>query len=106
MFFLGRNFVFCRDNAHSNDHIVSLLYDCLIMFSWFDSSRSLMEQGVTENSVVQLRYKFYTFYDINQKVRTTFLFWVYWCRHFVEWVGRRTCEQQVANSTPGLPLLG
>ena len=35
-----------------------------------------MEQGVTENSVVQLRYKFYAFYNINQKVGllATFLF--------------------------------
>jgi len=37
-----------------------------------------MEQGVTENSVVQLRYKFYAFYDISQKVLSTFS--VYTCR--------------------------
>jgi len=41
----------------------------VIVFSWFDSSRSLMEQGVTENSIVLFRYKFYAHYDISPKVR-------------------------------------
>ena len=27
-----------------------------------------MEQNVTENSIVLLKYKFYAFYDINPKV--------------------------------------
>lgn len=33
-----------------------------------DSSRSLMEQGIRENDLVLLRYKYYSFYDINPKV--------------------------------------
>lgn len=35
--------------------------------SWMDSSRSLMEQDVHEGDTVLLRYKFYTFYDLNPK---------------------------------------
>ncbi|PAA66892.1 hypothetical protein BOX15_Mlig030773g2 [Macrostomum lignano] len=39
--------------------------------AWFDSSRSLMEQGVRPNSnelnSLQLRYKFHVFYDLNVK---------------------------------------
>jgi kindlin 2 len=38
------------------------------MCRWFDSSRSLMEQGVVENSLILLKYKFYAFYDLNPKV--------------------------------------
>ncbi|XP_074646535.1 fermitin family homolog 2-like [Tubulanus polymorphus] len=35
--------------------------------SWMDSSRSLYEQEIRENDVVCLRYKFFTFYDLNPK---------------------------------------
>lgn len=35
--------------------------------SWLDSSRCLMEQGVEENSIILLRYKFYSFFDLNPK---------------------------------------
>ncbi|XP_078726580.1 fermitin family homolog 2-like isoform X1 [Lampetra fluviatilis] len=34
---------------------------------WLDSSASLMEQGVKENEVLQLRFKFYSFFDLNPK---------------------------------------
>lgn len=34
---------------------------------WLDSSRSLLEQGIEENGIVLLRFKFSTFYDINPK---------------------------------------
>jgi kindlin 2 len=34
---------------------------------WYDSSRSLMEQGVTEHSLVLLKFKFFAFYDLNPK---------------------------------------
>lgn len=41
--------------------------------SWLDSSRSLMEQGVTEEDQLLLRFKYYTFFDLNPKVRALFL---------------------------------
>lgn len=34
---------------------------------WLDSSRSLMEQGISEGETVLLRFKFMTFFDINAK---------------------------------------
>lgn len=34
---------------------------------WLDSSLSIMEQGVREFSTLLLRYKFYSFYDLNAK---------------------------------------
>jgi len=55
----------------------SLAEKARINSGWFDSSRSLMEQGVTENSVMQLRYKFYAFYNINQKVWATLPLYIY-----------------------------
>lgn len=36
-------------------------------FAWLDSSKSLMEQGVRDNDYVLLKYKFYSFYDLNPK---------------------------------------
>ena len=41
---------------------------CCGVWSWFDSSRSLMEQGVQENDFILLRFKFFNFYDLNPKV--------------------------------------
>nr|CAH0104319.1 unnamed protein product [Daphnia galeata] len=35
--------------------------------AWLDSSLSIMEQGVREYSALLLRYKFYSFYDLNPK---------------------------------------
>lgn len=40
----------------------------ILWCSWLDSSRSLMEQGIAENDTVLLRFKFFTFYDLNTKV--------------------------------------
>lgn len=37
-------------------------------FRWLDSSKSLMEQGVRDNNFLQLKYKFYNYYDLNPKV--------------------------------------
>ena len=37
-------------------------------YRWLDSSQSLLEQGVEENSLVLLRFKFYNFYDLSPKV--------------------------------------
>ena len=34
---------------------------------WLDSSLSIMEQGVREGSTLLLRFKFYSFYDLNPK---------------------------------------
>ncbi|NWU74304.1 FERM1 protein, partial [Onychorhynchus coronatus] len=34
---------------------------------WLDSSRSLMEQGVLEDDQLLLRFKYYTFFDLNPK---------------------------------------
>lgn len=34
---------------------------------WLDSSKCLMEQDVEEDSIVLLRYKFYSFFDLNAK---------------------------------------
>ncbi|CAK8692586.1 fermitin family homolog 2-like [Clavelina lepadiformis] len=34
---------------------------------WLDSARCLMEQGVEEKSTIFLRYKFYSFFDLNPK---------------------------------------
>lgn len=34
---------------------------------WLNSSKSLMEQGITEEDILLLRYKFVSFYDLNPK---------------------------------------
>jgi len=34
---------------------------------WLDSSLSIMEQGVREFDTLHLRYKYYSFYDLNPK---------------------------------------
>ena len=36
-------------------------------FSWLESSLSLMEQGIRDFDTLLLRFKFYTFYDLNPK---------------------------------------
>ncbi|XP_066505600.1 fermitin family homolog 3b [Hoplias malabaricus] len=44
---------------------------------WLDSSRSLMQQGIQENDKLWLRFKYYTFYDMEPKydaVRLTQLY--------------------------------
>jgi len=35
---------------------------------WYDSSRSLMEQNTNEHDLILLRFKYFTFYDLNPKV--------------------------------------
>ncbi|CAF0782376.1 unnamed protein product [Adineta ricciae] len=35
---------------------------------WYDSSRSLMEQNTHENDLILLRFKYFTFYDLNPKL--------------------------------------
>jgi hypothetical protein len=39
---------------------------------WYDSSKSLMEQNTTENDFILLRFKYFTFYDLNPKVSVQF----------------------------------
>lgn len=34
---------------------------------WLDSSLSIMEQGIKECDTLNLRFKFYNFYDLNPK---------------------------------------
>lgn len=35
---------------------------------WLDSSRSLMQQGIKENDKLSMRFKYYTFHDLDPKV--------------------------------------
>ena len=35
---------------------------------WLDSSLSIMEQGIQEFDTLMLRFKYYTFYDLNPKL--------------------------------------
>lgn len=45
----------------------NLVEKARINYAWLDSSRSLMEQGLRDNNFLQLKYKFYNFYDLNPK---------------------------------------
>uniref|UniRef100_A0A8C4WQQ5 FERM domain containing kindlin 2 n=1 Tax=Eptatretus burgeri TaxID=7764 RepID=A0A8C4WQQ5_EPTBU len=45
----------------------SLIDKARINSGWLDSSQSLMEQGVKENDVLMLRFKYYSFFDLNPK---------------------------------------
>ena len=38
-----------------------------MFYRWLDSSLSIMEQGVREFDTLCLRYKYYSFYDLNSK---------------------------------------
>ncbi|NXX54991.1 FERM2 protein, partial [Scopus umbretta] len=48
----------------------ALLDKAKINQGWLDSSRSLMEQEVKENEALLLRFKYYSFFDLNPKVRS------------------------------------
>ncbi|KAK6638924.1 hypothetical protein RUM43_007194 [Polyplax serrata] len=45
----------------------SLVERARMNVAWLDSSLSIMEQGVREFDTLNLRFKFYTFYDLNPK---------------------------------------
>ncbi|KAM9067805.1 fermitin family homolog 1 [Sarcophilus harrisii] len=45
----------------------SLLDKAKLNAGWLDSSRSLMEQGIQEDEKLLLRFKYYTFFDLNPK---------------------------------------
>ncbi|XP_033736193.1 LOW QUALITY PROTEIN: fermitin family homolog 2-like [Pecten maximus] len=74
------SFETCMENALANSPPVSIrdaqpfLYKpknyvekARINYSWLDSSKSLMEQGIRDNDFILLKYKFFSFYDLNQK---------------------------------------
>ncbi|XP_075222707.1 unc-112-related protein-like isoform X2 [Lycorma delicatula] len=46
----------------------SLVERARMNVAWLDSSLSIMEQGVREFDTLRLRFKFYSFYDLNPKV--------------------------------------
>ncbi|XP_036682832.1 fermitin family homolog 1 isoform X2 [Balaenoptera musculus] len=45
----------------------SLVDKAKLNTGWLDSSRSLMEQGIQEDEQLLLRFKYYTFFDLNPK---------------------------------------
>ncbi|CAF2936561.1 unnamed protein product [Rotaria sp. Silwood2] len=47
---------------------INLIEKCKLNNLWFDSSKSLMEQNLNENDLVLLRFKYYSFYDLNPKL--------------------------------------
>lgn len=49
-----------------------MCYPLLAIHRWLDSSRSLMEQEVKENEALLLRFKYYSFFDLNPKVQSFF----------------------------------
>ncbi len=48
---------------------INLIEKCKLNNLWFDSSKSLMEQTINENDLILLRFKYYSFYDLNPKVK-------------------------------------
>ncbi|XP_077289345.1 unc-112-related protein-like isoform X2 [Arctopsyche grandis] len=46
----------------------SLVEKARMNVGWLDSSLSIMEQGVREGDCLLLRFKFYTFYDLNPRI--------------------------------------
>jgi len=78
--------------------------------SWLDSSRSLMEQGILEDDQLLLRFKYYTFFDLNPKVRALFLLlltvWLLSCQGAVAkryWILARICHRPFRDQTLILP---
>lgn len=45
----------------------SLIERARINVAWLDSSLSIMEQGIREYDTLRLKFKFYSFYDLNPK---------------------------------------
>ncbi|XP_055353722.1 fermitin family homolog 2-like [Paramacrobiotus metropolitanus] len=59
-----------QPSREASDHILkprTLLERARLNAAWLDSSRSLYEQGIREGDTVLLRFKFFTFYDLNPK---------------------------------------
>ncbi|CAF1166593.1 unnamed protein product [Rotaria sordida] len=47
---------------------INLIEKCKLNNLWLDSSISLMEQNINENDLILLRFKYYSFYDLNPKL--------------------------------------
>jgi len=45
----------------------SLIERARMNVAWLDSSLSIMEQGIREFDTLRLKFKFYSFYDLNPK---------------------------------------
>jgi kindlin 2 len=54
----------------------NLIEKCKLNNLWLDSSKSLMAQHIHENDLILLRFKYYSFYDLNPKVKPTVLFFI------------------------------
>ena len=52
---------------NSQLHPKSLVERARMNVGWLDSSLSIMEQGIQEFDTLMLRFKYYTFYDLNPK---------------------------------------
>uniref|UniRef100_A0A8C3LVK3 Fermitin family member 2 n=1 Tax=Chrysolophus pictus TaxID=9089 RepID=A0A8C3LVK3_CHRPC len=61
---IHRLFVFSRRDLAG---ALCVCYPLLMVCRWLDSSRSLMEQEVKENEALLLRFKYYSFFDLNPK---------------------------------------
>lgn len=46
----------------------SLIERARMNVAWLDSSLSIMEQGIREFDILRLKFKFYSFYDLNPKI--------------------------------------
>lgn len=55
--------MYCRIKAFRE----SVLFPCLII-RWLDSSKTLYEQDVKEHDLLYLRFKYYSFMDIDPRV--------------------------------------
>ncbi|KAF6284339.1 fermitin family member 1 [Rhinolophus ferrumequinum] len=60
----------------------SLVDKAKLNAGWLDSSRSLMEQGIQEDEQLLLRFKYYTFFDLNPKPCRVRPINVYWSLDF------------------------
>lgn len=59
-------------NASNNVIKFKNIFDkCRINSKWLDSCKSLMEQNLKENDMVQLKFKYFAFYDLNPKQDST-----------------------------------
>ncbi|KAK5648422.1 hypothetical protein RI129_003314 [Pyrocoelia pectoralis] len=58
-------------SPEAKNHLIrpkTLVEKARMNVAWLDSSLSIMEQGVRERDTLCLRFKFYSFYDLNPKI--------------------------------------
>ncbi|XP_019501669.1 PREDICTED: fermitin family homolog 2 [Hipposideros armiger] len=72
----------------------ALLDKAKINQGWLDSSRSLMEQDVKENEALLLRFKYYSFFDLNPKVPR----YDFWFQYHINKLSIMTSENHLNNS--------